>query len=174
MAGKPEARSGLHLGSNSKASMASQRIRAIHAFELLRERLHAQMAILETLARERADHQPTGLARDLSQRERDIQEARAELQAEADRIKRERALDLEELEHARQLLAQAWENLERAQLNTAIPVVDDRRLTVPTRQIPSASPPPTDVIQSETITRAVLEQFQSLRRDVRKNSQCKK
>jgi hypothetical protein len=171
MAGNPEPRSG---GSKSRTRTAAPRPSVIQAFELLRERLHAQMAILETLARERAAPQSAASARDLSQRERDLQQARTALKEEADRIECERALDLEKLDQDRELLAHAWENLEREQLTTPVPATEDRRLVLLTRQAPPANALSSAVEQSEIITRAVLEQFQSLRRDVRKNSQCKK
>lgn len=174
MAGNLETSSGLHPASKSRTRTAAPRLTVIQAFELLRDRLHAQLAILETLARERAAPQSTAMARDLCQRERDLTQARAAFQEEADRIERERAMDLEKLEEDRQLLAQAWEKLEREQLTTVLPATKDRRFALPTRQSPASDPPSSAFEQSEIITRAVLEQFQSLRRDVRSNSQCKK
>jgi hypothetical protein len=174
MASNPEIGPELRLRSKAKGLTAAQRSTVFQAFEQLRKRVHEQMAILETLVR-RHDASQTAISEpDLCQQQIELEQARLALKAERDRIERERYVVLEELAHDRQLLAQAWENLEREQVKMAVLVAEDRRPIPLTLQSPQQRPPSSTADQSEMISRAVLEQFHTLRRDVRNNEQAKK
>jgi hypothetical protein len=79
---------------------------------------------------------------------------------------------IEELDADRRLLAEAWERLEREQVDGRIAVAADPR---PAR-LPTQVPAPKPVIVSlssegpSPISQAVLRQFEALRRDVRRAS----
>jgi hypothetical protein len=172
MVSEMETGSGLRLGMRTKSRAAAPLASVVQAFEQLRERLHVQMAILEALARQRGSSQSSDLDRELCDQRAQLQRERAALKAERDRIERERHVMLEKLEHDRQLLAEAWNNLEREQMRMAAPVADDRRAMHSAQRAPVPIPASASA-QSETVTQAVLEHFHTLRRDVRKNTRSK-
>ena len=151
----------------------------IQGLERLRERIRQRLDQIEALARERAAAPAQGsdqLDRDqeqdeeLRQRRAELDEAQRRLKAEADRWEKERQAVAEQLEHDRRLLAEAWERLEREQ------VEGRAATTAAARPTPAARPVPTVVRavvpdeHDDAVAQAILKQFQTLRRDVRRNA----
>lgn len=109
---------------------------------------------------------------DLDRFARELEERREALQAEAERRDREWEDRLEALEHDRRLLADAWERLEREQLASApaIPVAPDPPEAGRPASPPRPSPPGNE--PENPVDRAILHQFETLRRDVRRRSEA--
>jgi hypothetical protein len=169
------------LSENSAAHVAGQpnsppvpaRIALIQALEEFRTRVHRQLDALEALSRARAQQGSRSLLereQQMQQRARDLEHVQSHMRAEADRWERERQAMLEQIEHDRRLLAEAWERLEREQ------VTNFAAVQTPALANAVVAPTPWPVTLSSAtgrdhpVAEEVLRQFQSLRRDVRRNS----
>jgi hypothetical protein len=104
---------------------------------------------------------------------RALEEQRDALRKEAERRDREWTERLEALENDRRLLADAWERLELAQSSApAIRPMAAAPSSVPSAAMSSAPPPRSD--PENPIDRAILRQFEILRRDVRRTAKAQK
>jgi hypothetical protein len=140
----------------------------------LRAILHRGLDRIEALAIEAVGDRP-GPDPDLEWRLGQIEEARARLQAEAERCEQTRREQLEQIDRDRRELAAAWERLECEQVKAhgsertqpgAIPTVG---LAPPTRTVAH------HVSEDEgPVAQAVLRQFEALRRDVRRNAESQR
>ncbi|WP_169977378.1 hypothetical protein [Tautonia rosea] len=101
------------------------------------------------------------------------EQERAALQAEIERHQREWEAQVEALDHDRRLLAEAWERLEHEQiaaLSVARSPVEQSRPTRAPTPAPVASP---SVERDDMVDRAILRQFEALRRDVRRTAESR-
>jgi hypothetical protein len=149
------------------------RVNLIQALEELRGRVHSQLDALETLARDRARQgSKSVLQRDeqLELRASELEEANARMRTDAERWQHERQAMLEQIENDRRLLADAWERLESEQVNAF--AVAPTTAPSTTFAVPAPWPAPLSSVTSrdQPVTEEVLRQFQSLRRDVRRNA----
>lgn len=108
---------------------------------------------------------------ELQQRTAELEENQRRLRTERDRWENERASILEQLEHDRALLAEAWERLEREKLehpeSTAAVAhhngTTDRTVVKVVRPVVASD-------DENPVAQAILRQFQAVRRDVRRNA----
>jgi hypothetical protein len=163
--------------SDSKGPATTARLALIQSLEELRERVHRQLDALETIARARAEQSAKALherEEQLQQRVVELEHAHLHIKNEADRWERERKAMLEQIEHDRRLLAEAWERLEREQVKNFGVVQTAARSTVASAPAPIPVPWPVTLSPStgrdQPVAEEVLRQFQSLRRDVRRNA----
>ncbi|HEV3120422.1 MAG TPA: hypothetical protein VGY53_00900, partial [Isosphaeraceae bacterium] len=87
--------------------------------EHVRERFHKQLDALEAHLRERAQQQEKVFQEreeHLEQRAIQIEHTRLQFQLEAERWANEREAMIEQIEHDRRLLAEAWDRVERTQV----------------------------------------------------------
>ncbi|HEV3164823.1 MAG TPA: hypothetical protein VGZ22_12410 [Isosphaeraceae bacterium] len=143
--------------------------------EHIRQQFHRHLDAIDAMARERSARG----GRDLQAKEEQLRKQAAELeqlkrhvQSEADRWERERQAMIEQIDHDRRLLAQAWERLEREQVRSGAAPAERAR---PTATSPPATwPTPLSVISGhdQPVAAEILRQFQSLRRDVRRTAEA--
>jgi hypothetical protein len=153
----------------------------IQGLERLRDCVEQRLNRLEAAARERAA-QPapvlgaSELEQKLQRRIAEYDEAQLRLRAQAERHEQEWRTALEQIEGDRKLLADAWERLEREQIETTgaaaangagRPHTDERipAATARTRQRQAVDDAPSD-----SVTEDILKQFHALRNDVRRNA----
>ncbi len=138
------------------------------ALEQIRAGVHRWIDRIEG----RLDDRPRSptVPHDLDRAARDLEKRREGLRAEADRRDREWADRLEALERDRQLLAEAWERLEREQVAPAAPTPPVRAAPAP---VPSPTAAPSGYEQDSPVDRAILRQFEALRRDVRRTAEAR-
>jgi exonuclease VII large subunit len=153
----------------------------IQGLERLRERVEQRLVRLEAVARERAEapvHEPSELEQKLRRRIAEFEEAQARLRTQADRREQEWQASVEQLEGDRVLLAEAWDRLERERIEAVaapqgqgqVPVrspVAGREAVPPERPRPR---PEMDDPAHDSVTLAILQQFHTLRNDVRHNT----
>lgn len=139
--------------------------------ERVRECVHRWIDRIEERLDDAAS--PTASGEDLERAARDLEEQREALRAEAGRRDREWAERLEALEHDRRLLADAWERLEREQL-AHVPAA--RPAQPPTMASPPAAhrATPAGDEPDNSVDRAILHQFEALRRDVRRTAEAQR
>jgi DNA repair exonuclease SbcCD ATPase subunit len=151
----------------------------IRGLERLRERVEQRLVRLEAVAVERAvapAHDPSELEQKLQRRIADIEEAKVQLRAAAERREQEWQTAFEQLEGDRKLLAEAWDRLERERIET-VPTTQGLapgRLPMAGREAaPLERPRPRPEMADpahDSVTLAILQQFQTLRSDVRRNA----
>lgn len=196
--------------SAPRRGSAQQAIRMmLRNLEQLREYLHLKIDQVEALAQAqtRAADLATGSVgpsereRMLERRVAELEQVQTRIRDEVSRWEQERSSMLQQIEHDRKLLAEAWERLEYEQTHTtAMPGgqhSDSRRVGViingtgsssvvsagagssmprPIHQQPAASAgsgppqPQQPAAQDDSVAQAILRQFQSLQRDVRRNT----
>ncbi|CAN5642225.1 hypothetical protein BH23PLA1_BH23PLA1_15970 [soil metagenome] len=143
--------------------------------EQIRQGFHHGLDRIESLARQRL----SGLARAepadfLSESRHELDQLRARLQTETDHWEQQRQALIEEIEHDRLLLAEAWERLERAQVEAAATSrapprtsTISKATTAPTVSAPRVASASSN--EDSAVSQAILRQFEMLRRDVRRN-----
>jgi hypothetical protein len=151
----------------------------IQGLERLRECVEQRLVRLESVARERAAapaHQPSELEQELQHRIAEYEEAQARFRTQAERREQEWRAAVEQLEGDRKLLAEAWERLERERIETpaAAPGTGPGRAPAAGREAapperPRPRPETADPAQ-DSVTLAILQQFHTLRSDVRRNA----
>jgi hypothetical protein len=146
----------------------------VACLEQVRARVHRGLDRIEALTRQRpaAD---TGA--DLDRRRSELDQARAQFEAEARNWEKARKNQLEELERDRRLLAEAWERLEREQVEgpaPPAPPVAASGSSILRAVGPAAPVARTTSAEESPITQAVLRQFESLRRDVRRSAESRR
>lgn len=163
----------------------------------VRTQISQQSAILKSGPEPVAHSQnPTEREQRLQKRVSELEQAQLNLRADVERWERDREDLLVQIEHDRRMLAEAWERLEyeqtHGQVSTtsppdtrrpgqapapahferqanpagAAPVSPDRN-TAPRQAAPANQASPT--AQDDSVAQAILRQFQSLQRDVRRN-----
>ncbi len=159
--------------------------------EQIRQGFHRGLDRIESLARERlsasnGESEGLGSFGHSAAWRQELEEVRAQLQAEADRWEQERDAQVEAIEHDRQLLAEAWERLEREQIEAAASAsrapprgttqnsqATTSRLSPPTPPTATTTPTPRTTSnpnsEDSAVSQAILRQFEMLRRDVRRN-----
>jgi hypothetical protein len=152
--------------------VAAHAVRA--ALQRLRDQVRERLDRIETLARTQLAA-PRSMAADSN-------DAHAAFRAEREAWERTRQAQLEELETNRRLLAEAWERLETERIEAAKRVVAGPAPAAAATQAqqqppaPVARAPAVPVVRSaeiekdDSVTRSIMREFQSLRRDVRRNS----
>ncbi len=180
-------------GKAGPASARSIPAALIHELEWLRQRVLERLGALESIARQRtatttAAGGITALERTLQQRQAELEEARRQVRAEAERQEKEWSASLTQLEADRRLLAEAWERLERQRIEGlgaserhshshsqvqgqprgASAVILDAAALAPARSAAADSGPDNPIAQ------AILRQFQALARDVRCNAEARR
>lgn len=168
-----------------------------NGLERIRAAVLERLDKVETAVRERAAAAPIAepelierdadlrrRAAELQQRQTEVQQRAAEmeetqrrLRTERDRWENERASLLEQLEHDRRLLADAWERLEQEKLDHPDrPAADAAFAPAPARNGHSERNVPRvvrAVVASDDenpVAKDILRQFQAVRRDVRRNA----
>ena len=148
----------------------------IQGLERLRECFEQRLGRLEAVAREQTADPVAGrseLDQQLQERIHDYEEEQLRLRSQAERREREWRTALEQLEDDRTLLAEAWERLERERLEVVVaapqgtnrPPIADRVGAQPARPRPDLADSTNDHVAV-----AILQQFQALRNDVRRNA----
>jgi hypothetical protein len=155
----------------------------------LRELVLERLTSIETLAGERPASAPrarelTALEESLKIRSDELEEIRRGLQEEAEREKRDWTASLSQLEDDRRLLAEAWERLEQARIETSSTqrenpsrhshgqnpqTADSTGRTRTGAAIPIRSAG-TDSDAHNPVNQAILRQFQTLYNDVRQSA----
>ncbi|GAC1450746.1 MAG: hypothetical protein NVSMB9_35400 [Isosphaeraceae bacterium] len=157
----------------------------IQGLERLRESLLPRLQKIEELAVEQAyllEQDASEREQQLRQRVATLEAAQARLQAEAIRREQELNAILQELASDRQLLASAWERLEQETIAAPrgpgpshapqIMEVKPESTSSPIR--PGAARGEDRPHNHETVTQEILKQFQSLKLDVRRTARGKK
>jgi hypothetical protein len=160
---------------------------AIEDLRRLRQRVLERLDAIEALARRRPASavESADLAaceRMLRQKEAELEEARRQLRAEAERQAKEWADALEQLDADRRLLADAWDRLERERLEghggSEGRLRRQARTLGPTGVTASApagaaAPARIDAEPDNPVARAILRQFEALGRDVRSAAEAR-
>lgn len=107
---------------------------------------------------------------ELQQRAAEIDDAQRRLRIERDRWENERATMVDQLEHDRRLLAEAWERLERETLEQPEAAAASPRNGAPERASPKVVRPVVASDDENPVAQSILRQFQAVRRDVRRNA----
>ena len=152
----------------------------LQTLEQLRERVHRRLDQIQDLLRERlagtvADESEVNSCRRIAELEEAVETAKSETR----RAERERVDTLVKLEQDRCLLAEAWERLERERIdfeagraqvasaaNPSPRTLSSAANFPPRAPVRSASSAPGD----DSVERAVFQQFQALKRDVRRKA----
>lgn len=163
-------------GSGQARAGAVTRQALLKGLEQIRERFHRQLDALETLARERAQASPEELVEreeQLRKRAHELEAARVQLEKDADRWHRERQAMIDKIDHDRRLLAEAWERLEREQVQQASAQPEAEALAPVAKPAPWPQAPATTISteSQHPVAEEILRQFHSLRRDVRRNAE---
>ena len=145
--------------------------RLLTHLEAARESLHGGLDRIEALARQRLASLPPP-DDETGERLREVEQARAHFKAEADLWEQTRRSQIAELEHDRRLLAEAWERLERSQVEGH---GSSRAATTGGAPVVLVDPQParraTATTEGESeVSQAILRQFEALRRDVRRSA----
>ena len=182
-------------GPDGKAGPASARsipAALIQDLQSLRQRVLERLGALEALARQRTESTTaaggiTALERTLQQRQAELEEARRQVRAEAERQEKEWSASLTQLEADRRLLAEAWERLERQRIDG--PGASERHphthsqvqrqpRDAPAALLDAAVAPArsaaADSGPDNPIAQAILRQFQALSRDVRCTAEARR
>jgi hypothetical protein len=143
--------------------------------EYLRERFHMQLDALEALLRDRLERHEQNLREresQLEQRANDLEHARLQLQVETDRWEHDRQSMIEQIEHDRGLLAEAWERVERAHVKGASVSAKGQAQPASNGHTRDERTPVVSVATAlpQPVLEEVLWQFQSVRRDVRRQT----
>lgn len=159
----------------TKGPLAPSRAAILQALELIRDRFHRHLDAIETMARERA--QLGG--KDVSEREQqlrhrllELEHAQIQLRSDTERWERERLSMIEQLDHDRRLLADSWERLEREQVQCAHAPAEPARSELLTGVTQWPKTVTLAGGRDESVAQEILRQFQSLRRDVRRNAEA--
>jgi hypothetical protein len=179
-------------GPEARPRTANQRsayVSFIDDLVRLRELVVDRLASIETLAGQRQASEArarelAALEEALKIRSDELEKTRRGLKEQADRAQRDWNASLSQLEHDRRSLAEAWERLEQARIDTSKPprenpsrqsrgqspqtaVSTGRSRTGPTIPIRSAD---ADSDADNPVDRAILQQYQSLYHDVRQSA----
>jgi hypothetical protein len=179
---RPPARRGQRLAGEPEADASSDPLdnreptplaRALRALDQMRVVVAQRLDALEKLAQEPTRGRDLDSEQRLREQSADLERQRQAFQAEAERWDRERHALIEQLEHDRRLLADAWERLEQEQLQAQ---AQSGRLGRPTPaggpgpRSGAAAAAPVALGLEDPVAQAVLRQFQALRRDVQRNA----
>lgn len=155
------------------ASFAPDPAAVVARLEQLRASVRRGLDRIEALARQRLATPAS--AAEFEPRLRELEQARAELEADAERWERQRAAQIADLEHERRRLAEAWERLERDRLEgSSAPRAAAIPVPIPGPESIARPPAPLEPAGAEfegPISRAILHQFEALRRDVRRHAE---
>jgi hypothetical protein len=151
----------------------------IEGLDQIRDILFQQLAQIESRALEQAtllQISPPEREQALRERVATLEASQSRLHAESKRRGQEWNLLLEQLENDRKMLAEAWERIEQEQLGpptgltAAQPAPDLERAPAAATALEL---PQVDGAE-ESVTKAILRQFQSLQSDVRRNAKERK
>ncbi len=178
MAANQVPRPGDRPGQESKrASSRPGPVAVIQGLERVRECIRQRLDRIEDLARQRAEapsRASSDRERELEGRIAELEDAQARLRDEGRRREELGRDAIERLEQDRRQLAEAWELLEQEQiaLTRAAPGAHP-----PANAPANAGPAPATPVRANVTTEGenplaheILKQFQSLRRDVRRNA----
>jgi DNA repair exonuclease SbcCD ATPase subunit len=147
----------------------------LQGLERVREGIQQRLDQIEDIARRRAEPPSganSGRERELERRIAELEEAQARSRDEARRREEQGREAVERLEQDRRQLAEAWEVLEQEQIALAR-VAHGTPHAVPDGPGHAPATPHRADVNSEgenPLAREILKQFQSLRRDVRRNA----
>jgi hypothetical protein len=167
-------------GRPDRASARPAPAAPIRDLRWLRQRVLERMDALEALARRieassGAAAETAALERTLQQKLAEVDEARRQLRAEAERQAQEWSASLAQLEADRRLLAEAWERVERQRIEGFNPY--EGRPHAQWRGSPQGAPARSaaaDPDPNNPVARAILREFQTLSRDVRSNAEARR
>ncbi|MFO0907588.1 MAG: hypothetical protein U0794_04370 [Isosphaeraceae bacterium] len=149
----------------------------VEGLERLRDSIFLRLEQLEALVEENAalaGLDPSDREQALRERVALLEAAQARLMAEVKRREQEWQELLTQLEDDRRLLAEAWEKVERAQLEVqpATPAQPVRPvpMAVGEHAAPQGYRPPVSTPPDDLTTREILRQFQALKNDVRRSA----
>lgn len=145
--------------------------------ERLRDVIRQRLDQIEVLAREGIANPAEELLA-LQRRIADLEEANEQLRVEAERRERDWQAGLERLEQDRELLADAWDRLERERIEEHIAnAVPHAHRAGSASSLAPADRPSAPQVRSELsgmpddpVAQAILRQFEILRGDVRRNA----
>jgi hypothetical protein len=145
----------------------------LQGLDRLREAVHQRLDRLEALALERGETppaNPTEREQELRRKVADLEDRQARLVAEAKRREKEWEAGMEQLESDRRMIAEAWERLERERIDGTASAQAVPRAAAPRPQPAPVFRPAVTAESNDVITHAILQQFQALRGDVRRNA----
>lgn len=178
MAGDQVLRPGDRPGQETKrASSRPGPVALLQGLERVREGIRGRLDQIEDLARRRAENPPRAnpdRERELEARIAELEDAQARSRDEGRRREEQGRDAIERLEQDRRQLAEAWELLEQEQiaLTRAAPGPHPPALAPAIAGPAPATPLRADVTSEgeNPLAHEILKQFQSLRRDVRRNA----
>lgn len=139
----------------------------------LREAILQRLNALEALAGEQIE----GAGVPSSDRERALREkvatleaSHARLHAEFRRREQEWEDNLAQVEHDRKLLTEAWERLEQEQADVTVQAEPDNHAGHPGRPAAPVAAPTVYQPSGDSVTTAILREFEALRGDIRRNA----
>lgn len=145
--------------------------------ETLRLEIDRRLAIIEELALRRKESAEK--TRELERKLAEVERSRRSREEQFKRWEAERRAILDELEHDRTLLAEAWNRLEQEETRrSARTDRSDRRdvhrverndSNAPKVAVHAAAPAPAPA-EEDHVAQSILRQFRSLQRDVRRNA----
>ena len=159
----------------------------MHDLEELRACVARRLASIEGLARERAGAASAEIARleqTLIQRIEELEAERGRVRSGADQEQMNWKQSLGQLESDRQLLAEAWERLERERIEiVGAGIAPGTQRTRPSEiGVPHGSPGPTAPVAARStgtvesgnpVAETILRQFQALSSDVRRTTEAR-
>jgi hypothetical protein len=164
----------------------------LQGLDRIRDFVHQRLDRIEALSLERgasaaaSSADPSEREQELRRRLAEAEERQGRIVAEARRREQEWLTGLEQIENDRKLLAEAWERLERERIDGTIAAhapQPHRGGAAPQPRAAAPQPPQPQPQQpaqayrpvaaseaNDVITHAILQQFQALRSDVRRNA----
>jgi hypothetical protein len=161
---QPNARSGTE---PVEAGLAGRRSLSL-ALEEIRCTILGRLDAFEALARNRARGSDGETEEQLKQQVAELQRQCNQLRGETERMRQEQRTTFEQLDHDRLLLAEAWDRLEQERLRCIQHPREERPKAAASSIAPPAPMSSTTTGSDDPVIQAVLRQFQSLQRDVRK------
>jgi hypothetical protein len=165
----------------------------IDDLERLRELVLERLSSIETLARERSESvmpapELSALEESFKKKSAEFEEARRQLQAQAEQEKHEWIASLTQLEDDRRLLAEAWERVDQERIDAVSAPQEHSSVHSPRPHSPapvSTAVPSTgatipirsagaDSDAYNPVAQAILQQFQTLCSDVRQSAHARR
>jgi hypothetical protein len=187
--GTPETLPDGSVGGSREIPVLSDSSVLIQRLQRLRERVMERLDALEILAREQftcgsAERDGTNLARTLELKRAELEEAERQICARAERQEKDWSAALSKLEADRQLLADAWDRVERERVaHSGAPETHDRccyqglgrqkRAPVGRPHANALVEPRSGTAESasgDPVPQPVLRQYETLCSDVRRNA----
>jgi|SRR5579864_2223626 len=146
----------------------------LEGLERVRQQIHEQLSAIDQEVRSRANWHQTETEPALKRRIGELERLVGKLQTEDAGQERERGTMLEQLEHDRDLLAEAWQRVEREQIKLEAASRAATRKSSSRLPAHQTEPSAFSADLEDLVSTNVLRQFESLQRDVRRNAKSRK